>query len=62
MSTRKAFTPQELRELADEPLDAFHPHLIDTMRGALRFCADVIDAANLALQPVEPSGSERGEV
>lgn len=48
MSTRKPYTPQELRELADEPLDAFHPHLLDAMRAALRFCADVIDAANEA--------------
>ena len=51
MTARKAYTPEELRELAAEPLDVFHPHLVDTMRGALRFSADVIEAANEALSP-----------
>lgn len=50
MTTRKAFTPAELRELAKEPYDFHHPHLLDAMRGALLFCADVIDAANEALR------------
>lgn len=51
MSVRKAYTPEELRELAAEPLDVFHPHLLAAMRGALRFSADMIEAANEALRP-----------
>lgn len=50
MTTRKAFTPAELRDLANEPHDFHHPHLLDAMRGALLFCADVIDAANEAVR------------
>lgn len=55
MPVRKAYTPEELRELAAEPLDAFHPHLLAVMRGALRFSADVIEAANAALRPQQPT-------
>ena len=50
MTARKAFTPVELRELAKEPYDFHHPHLLDALRSALLFCADVIDAANEALR------------
>lgn len=50
MTARKAFTPAELRELAAEPYDFHHPHLLDALRSALLFCADVIDAANEALR------------
>lgn len=62
MSTRKAFTPQDLRELAAEPLDEFHPHLLDAMRGALRFCADVIDAANEALREQSALQAKEAEI
>ena len=59
MTTRKAYTPNELRELAAEPLDVFHPHVVDCMRGALAFCADVIDAANQAVAPLNAEAAAK---
>jgi hypothetical protein len=57
---RKAYTTAELRELAKEPADAMHPHLLDAQRDALRYAADVIDAANEALRPSVHQQSAKG--
>lgn len=46
MSARRAFTTAELREIAATEFTPMVPHLIDTMRSALLYCADAIDAAD----------------
>ena len=48
MTTCKAYKSHELRELAAEPLSAFHLNLVNCMRRALLFSADAIDAADKA--------------
>ncbi len=40
------YTPKELRELADRQASPLSPHLMDEYRRALRWSANVIEAAN----------------
>ena len=45
----------DLRKLASEKPDPMAPHLLDSMRRALRWSADVIDAAEVVIQEKAPS-------
>ncbi len=47
MTTRKTFTPAQMRDLADGKGSQF---LMDDMRSALRYAADLIDAATAVIE------------
>lgn len=50
MSPDAIYTPQSLRELADEVPSPFKPHLMDEYRKALRWSANVIEAADAVIE------------
>lgn len=47
MTTRKTYTPAQMRNLADGKGSQF---LMDDMRGALRYAADLIEAADAIVE------------
>ena len=50
MSPDATYTPKSLRELADEQPSPFKPHLMDAYRKALRWSANVIEAADAVIE------------
>lgn len=50
MSPDALYTPQTLRELADAVPSPFRPFLMDEYRKALRWSANVIEAADAAIE------------
>lgn len=50
MSPEAIYTPKSLRELADAEGSPFRPHLMNEYRKALRWAANVIEAADQVIE------------
>lgn len=50
MSPDALYTPKSLRELADARPSLLRPYLMDEYRKALRWAADVIEAADAVIE------------
>lgn len=53
--SRRTWTPAELRDLAKTEPSPMLPHLLDTLRQALMYAADVMEAADAVI--AERSGA-----